>query len=212
MFCGGIGNRTWPRSMCGYRAVVDDAAALGLLLTHGPERLPGAEKGPGQVDGEHLVPDLEFKGIDLDSGSSDTRVVEKEVDSAVALHCGLEEAPHTGLIGDVCGNRVQHAGQSCAAGHDRLESLFASSGQDDGPPVFGKCLRHGCSDSAATAGDDGDSLHLGWHVVSSVALLSVDKAHELCVLKLRRVGCDQVVYKQGQALRARLIQPSSISE
>ena len=34
-----------------------------MLLTHGPERFPGAEKGPGQVDGEHLVPDLEFKGI-----------------------------------------------------------------------------------------------------------------------------------------------------
>src|SRR6516165_829547 len=51
---------------------------------------------------------------------------------------------------------------ACAVGHDRLKSLFASSGQDDGPPVFGKCLRHGCSDSAAAAGDDGDSLHLGW--------------------------------------------------
>src|SRR6516165_8887962 len=83
---------------------------------------------------------------------------------------------------------------ACAVGHDRLKSLFASSGRDDGPPVFGKCLRHGCSDSAAAAGDDGDSLHLGWHGVSSVELHGVDKvAHELCVLKLRRVGCDQVV-------------------
>ena len=77
--------------MYGYRAVVDDAAALGLLLTHGPERFPGAEKGPGQVDGEHLVPDLEFKGIDIDRGSSGTRVVEEKVDSAVALHRGLEQ-------------------------------------------------------------------------------------------------------------------------
>src|ERR1700730_1368853 len=106
MFRSGIGNRTWPWSVCGYRSVVDDAAPPGLLLAHDPERLPGTEKGTGQVDGEHLVPALEFEGIDIDRGSSDTRVVEQEVDSAVALHRGLEQAPHAGLIGDVCRNRV----------------------------------------------------------------------------------------------------------
>src|SRR4029077_715104 len=106
MFGRGIGNRTWPWSVCGYRSVVDYAAAPGLLLAHGPERLPRAEKGAGQVDCEHLVPALEFEGIDIDRGSSDTRVVKQEVDSAVALHRGLEQVPHTGLIGDVCRNRV----------------------------------------------------------------------------------------------------------
>jgi hypothetical protein len=65
----------------------------------------------------------------------------------------------------------------------------------------------------APAGDDGDSLHLRWHGVSSVELLGVDKvAHELCVQKLRRVGSDQVVYKQGLAFRARLIHPSNTSK
>ena len=32
--------------------------------------------------------------------------VEQEVDSAVALHRGFEQAPHAGLIGDVCRNRI----------------------------------------------------------------------------------------------------------
>jgi hypothetical protein len=111
VFSCGIGNRTRPWSVRGYRSVVDDTAAPGLLLAHDPERLPRAEKDAGQVDGDHLVPDLEFEGIDIDRGSSDTRVVKQEVDSALALHRGLEQAPHAGLIGNVCRNRAWHAGQ-----------------------------------------------------------------------------------------------------
>jgi hypothetical protein len=45
-------------------------------------------------------------------------------------------------------------------------------------------VRHSCSDSAAAAGDDGDSLHLGGHKFSSIELVGVNKVlHDLSVQK-----------------------------
>src|SRR4029450_9471036 len=113
MFRSGIGYRTRPGSMGGNRSIVDDAATLGPLMTHHSECLAGAEKNAGEIDGDHVVPDLEFEGIDIDWRCSGPGVVEQEVNSAVTLHGGLEQVLHASLIGDVCRNRIQLAGQPC---------------------------------------------------------------------------------------------------
>jgi hypothetical protein len=72
--------------MRGDRSILDDAATLGLLMAHHSECFARAEKGPGEVDGDHEVPDLEFEGIEINERRSHPGVIEEEIEAAVTLN------------------------------------------------------------------------------------------------------------------------------
>ena len=82
---GGIGGGVGPRRVRGDGAVVDDAAAAGILGLHQPDGLLRAEKRAGEVDQDDGIPLLERQVLHRNTGGVDAGVVEQQIEPAELL-------------------------------------------------------------------------------------------------------------------------------
>ena len=128
----------------------------GHLPLHQPEGLLRAEERAGEVRVDDRPPLLDAELLERDRRRADARVVEEQVEPAVALVDLGEQRPDGGRIGDVAGDRD---GAVPRRRGGRFERLEASPGEDDRPAVVGEGDGDRRADAAAGPGDERDPRH-----------------------------------------------------
>ena len=146
--------RAWGRRRD--RAVVDDPTASRHLPLHQPERLLRAEERSGEVGVDDRPPLLDAELLERNRRGADARVVEEQVEPAVAVVDLGEERPDRGRIGDVAGDRDGAVPGRRGGGFERLE---APPREDDRPAVVGEGDGDRGADAAAGSGDECDPRH-----------------------------------------------------
>ena len=146
--------RAWGRRRD--RAVVDDATASRHLPLHQPERLLGAEERSGEVGVDDRLPLVDVELFERDGGGADARVVEEQVEPAVAVVDLGEERPDRGGVGDIARDRHGVGPGRRGGGFERLD---APSCEDDGPALTAEGEGDRGADAAAGSGDECDPRH-----------------------------------------------------
>ena len=132
---------------------------LRVLRLHQPERAAGAEEGAGQVDRDHPVPLRRGQLVDRHRRRAGSGVVEQQVQPPERLSDALEQGVDLRRIADVGRNR-ECMGVVLAGQRRRLrQRLGPPSGQPHAISSLEQPKRHGASDPAAGAGDEGGGLH-----------------------------------------------------
>ena len=101
VLAGGIGRRVRTRHVRGNRAVVDDAAAPGILALHHRERLLRAEERAGEIDVDDRAPLVDGELVNRHAAGAGAGVVEEEIEAPEGARGGLEQRANRVRVGDV---------------------------------------------------------------------------------------------------------------
>ena len=122
-------------------------------LDHPRKEGAGAEKGPGDVDTEDLLPAGERHPVE-GGGESHAGRLDEDVDGAQALGGGTREPFDRGLVGHVATLAPCLMPGRAEILRDALDLVDRARGDEDPRSGFGQCARHGGADPAAAAGHD----------------------------------------------------------
>ena len=153
---GRVRCRVRPGHMGGDRSVVDDPAALRILILHDPEGLLRAEEGTRQVDVHHGLPLLGRQLFEEHRGRPGPGVVEQQVQAAVGCLRFREEALDLRCDTHVRGHDQQPVRGIAGIGHGRLQGFFSPAREDHAVACVQKRQGTGLADAGTRAGDDGD--------------------------------------------------------
>jgi len=173
------GGRTWRGGRDG--AVVDDAPALGRLITHHAVRVACDMEGRVQVDVDHAPPVGILHLVERRRRHIGARVVEEEIETTEVGGDGVEEAFH------ICGERqvgrmheYMHALAVCLADLSRrlLEHVGTTARQHDRhlrarlslPASRREPERDGAPYPCATARDESDAERLALRAAASAGV------------------------------------------
>jgi hypothetical protein len=150
-----VGGEEGEPCFAGLRGDTDDAsaAALGQHLASGGAH---AEEDAAQVDGDRTVEPLVCHLHERHRRVADAGVVDCDVDSPEALHCGGEERLDVCRLADVAGVRVD-VGAVLFGDLRRLGEAVGVQVQQRQLRAFkGEALGDAAADAASGAGDQGD--------------------------------------------------------
>ncbi len=148
---GRIGGGAGARNMGGYRAVIDDAAALRVLFAHQIEGAAGRQENAGQVDVDDGFPLRQAQIADGHRRHGRAGIVEDDIEPAETLLRLGKEPVHGIGIGDVAGYRLGPAGADAGFRNRFFEFPFAAASEDDAVASAQKCQRRLSADTGTGA-------------------------------------------------------------
>jgi hypothetical protein len=119
MFGSGVWRRVGSGNVRGNGSVIDDATARRNLVLHHPIRFLGAQKDSVQIHANNGLPLLKAEAFKRHSGSADSGIIEKNVQTSKYILRFREERVHRFGIADVgwyyqCGGAIAGIFQSLA--------------------------------------------------------------------------------------------------
>ena len=146
----------WPRDRGGDRAVVDDPATTRCLVPHQTEGVLRAEERACQVGIEDRPPVLERNVLERDGAGGHAGVVEKKVESTVAILDGREESSDRGWLANIGSDRDSAVSRLAGSTFDRRALPTCEGDAEAGVRERDSA---GTPDAAARPGDERNGGH-----------------------------------------------------